>query len=315
VASRRSLPGNDPYHDDHLHVIDASKDEVPKPNPPAVDGKQPAANDLERKKLGGKKSAEKKPTKNKGTMAAGKDVTFSYVYDRLLGTIKWLTLSRAPLTFVTIVVGPDSEQTTFQIPKELLCFYSPVFRTAFASGFSEGLTQTMKIEDVETEVFGLLVHWLYRKEIEDGNTVGVLDLIKLWLLAERYIMPELQNATMEFFIPAMKAWGQSENRKKSLGPGKLSTSGGVIEMVYESELETPLRKLLTTQLALSFEAPVLCGMAPTLPPSVLFDILTVLKTKLDLIQQAWSRTDFGLSVGKPSEYFVKIPPRDKTIQR
>ena len=112
-------------------------------------------------------------------MAAEKDVTFSYVYDRLLGTIQWLTLSRAPLTFVTIVVGPYSEQTTFQIYKELLCFYSPVFRTAFASGFSEGLTQTMKIEDVETGVFGLLVHWLYRKEIEDGDTVGVLGLIKL----------------------------------------------------------------------------------------------------------------------------------------
>jgi hypothetical protein len=37
----------------------------------------------------------------------------------------------------------------------------------------------MKIEDVETGVFGLLVHWLYRKEIEDGDTVGVLGLIKL----------------------------------------------------------------------------------------------------------------------------------------
>ena len=105
-----------------MHVIDTRKDEKPKPKPPAVNGKQPAVNNLERKKLGEKKSAEKKPVKNKGTMAAENDVTFSYVYDRLLGTIKWLTLSRAPLTFVTIVVGPDLEQTTFQIHKELHCF-------------------------------------------------------------------------------------------------------------------------------------------------------------------------------------------------
>jgi hypothetical protein len=127
----------------------------------------------------------------------------------------------------------------------------------------------MKIEDVETEIFGLIVHWLYRKEIEDGDTVGVLDLIKLSLLAERYMMPELQNATMKFLVPAMKAWGQSENLNKSLGPGKLSTGGGVIEMLYKSELETPLKKLLTTQLALSFEAPVFVWNG-THSPSVSF---------------------------------------------
>ena len=119
----------------------------------------------------------------------------------------------------------------------------------------------------------------------------------------------------EFLVPGMAARGQSENLNKSLGPGKLSTSGGAIEMVYELELETPLRKLLTTQLAWSLEATVLYGMAPTLPPSVLFDILMVLKTKFDLIKQASSRTDFGLSVGSLRNTSLKSHRGDKPIQR
>jgi hypothetical protein len=66
----------------------------------------------------------------------------------------------------------------------------------------------MRLEDVETAVFGHLVYWIYYQKIElderlDSN--GILRqehpnpvlLGRLWVLAERFLMPKLQNDAID----------------------------------------------------------------------------------------------------------------------
>ena len=78
----------------------------------------------------------------------------------------------------------------------------------------------MKLEDIEGPVFGLMISWLYTKQIEDDEedtetakeeesdqTIGLaksqpfpLRLAKLWTLAERFLVPSLQNAAAETLL-------------------------------------------------------------------------------------------------------------------
>ncbi len=55
------------------------------------------------------------------------------------------------------------------VPKSLICCYSPFFDAAFNGQFVEGETQSMILEDVESEIFALLVRWLYENQIWQGQ--------------------------------------------------------------------------------------------------------------------------------------------------
>jgi hypothetical protein len=93
-----------------------------------------------------------------------------------------------------------------------LCYYSPVFNKALNGIFLEGETQTMTLEDVDASVFGLLVSWLYtgniasRKSRQHENNFKLyqfpIQLAKLWILGERFLMPQLQNGVVNkiFFV-------------------------------------------------------------------------------------------------------------------
>lgn len=99
-----------------------------------------------------------------------------------------------PQGFVTIAVSRNSQEQEFIMHKELVTFHSPFFDRAFNSRFIEGLTQRMTMDDVSAKVFGLLVHWLYTQNIEEAP---IVDLVNLWILAERCLMPILQNQVMD----------------------------------------------------------------------------------------------------------------------
>jgi hypothetical protein len=66
-------------------------------------------------------------------------------------------------------VGRGVESQTFKIHKEILCYHSPFFATAFNSSFLEGKTQVMALDDVDGTAFGLLVAWLYTKTISNQD--------------------------------------------------------------------------------------------------------------------------------------------------
>lgn len=83
-------------------------------------------------------------------------------------------------------------------PQDLICYSSLFFKAAFKGEFAEGQSQTMSLDEVNSEVFGLLVHWLYTREIflkglkvVDGQTIIQETLAALWFLTDQLIMPLL----------------------------------------------------------------------------------------------------------------------------
>jgi hypothetical protein len=114
-----------------------------------------------------------------------------------------LTVDRGSQELVTIYIKvkkeDGSEQKKFIIHKNFACHYSPMLKAAFTGSFLEGQTQSMVLEDVEEEIFALFVNWLYSQKVEDaGEEIPDQDdLIRLWVLGQRLLVPKLQDQTID----------------------------------------------------------------------------------------------------------------------
>ncbi|PQE07901.1 btb poz domain containing protein [Rutstroemia sp. NJR-2017a WRK4] len=106
---------------------------------------------------------------------------------------------------VTIhVTDADGKVFNFVLHKSFLCYASPFFDAAFNGNFVEGQTQSMKLETSE-QAFGMLVDSEdnYNSSCcpndEDGDPPPehVNHLIELWILADKILMPTLQNMVMD----------------------------------------------------------------------------------------------------------------------
>ncbi|TVY47516.1 hypothetical protein LOCC1_G003653 [Lachnellula occidentalis] len=104
-------------------------------------------------------------------------------------------------SFVTFIVGLEAQK--FTVHKNLAEHYSPFFEKAFNSGFIEGKTQQMVLEDVEPEIFGYMVNWLYTQKIIHPEDKGIepVEFAKLWVLAGRFMIPQLQNEAIQRIKP------------------------------------------------------------------------------------------------------------------
>jgi len=102
-----------------------------------------------------------------------------------------------PIVTVNII---DSKQLRhpFRIHQNYICHYSPYFKAAFTGNFTEAETQELQLEDVEGEIFGVFVNWLYTQTIEDeeAKVPSAHHLIQLWVLADRLLVPTLQNQAL-----------------------------------------------------------------------------------------------------------------------
>jgi hypothetical protein len=79
---------------------------------------------------------------------------------------------RSPIDrFVKFTVGHEKTAKTFTVPRHVAEFYSPLLAAAFKSPMIEGQTQSMVLEDVDSEIFGMLVHWMYKQELEGEETI------------------------------------------------------------------------------------------------------------------------------------------------
>jgi hypothetical protein len=108
-----------------------------------------------------------------------------------------------------------TEKKSFGVHQELICFHSPYFRAAFKGNFQEATTGEVLLDDVDSEVFGLFVQWLYAQDIvesicsdESSTNQGKAGtelpltryLIELWLLAEYPQVPMLQNYVLGVIV-------------------------------------------------------------------------------------------------------------------
>ncbi|KAN0116934.1 hypothetical protein V8E51_002911 [Hyaloscypha variabilis] len=91
--------------------------------------------------------------------------------------------------------SPDRKK--FTIHKDFICFYSPFFASAFNGPYKEGQTQIMSLYEIDPEVFGIFVYWLYHRKLPTHTArLGHVDLVhlaKLWILGDRFLAPALQN--------------------------------------------------------------------------------------------------------------------------
>jgi hypothetical protein len=96
---------------------------------------------------------------------------------------------------------------------------------AFNSSFVEGQTQTYRIDDTHPDAFRLFVQWFYTQDFHTLDEISLADeeptsemavttmklyqerdlnIVQLWLLADKFIVPRLQNHAMNCFLKILK---------------------------------------------------------------------------------------------------------------
>jgi hypothetical protein len=109
---------------------------------------------------------------------------------------------------LTALVITDTKAPKFSIHKNIICHYSPYFSAAFNGNFVEGKTQRMTL-DVDEKAFGVLVNWFYNQVVtsEVGARPPLVTLAKVWMMAEEFLIPELQDQVMDEMFKTCKGPG------------------------------------------------------------------------------------------------------------
>ncbi|KAH9210161.1 hypothetical protein DL95DRAFT_466063 [Leptodontidium sp. 2 PMI_412] len=107
------------------------------------------------------------------------------------------------------VNGTDADNHKFIVHKNIVCHHSPFFSAPFNGQFVEGQTQSMMLDDIDPVIFGSFVHWLYHRKVEAAIDINLSPemLVKFWVMAERFLLPTLQNQIMDRLFEALGASG------------------------------------------------------------------------------------------------------------
>ena len=168
-----------------------------------------------------------------------------------------------------IVTDPKTKESeTFTVHKKFICHYSPYFDAAFNGNFIEGVTQKSEIEG-HPAVFSAFVSWIYTQKLEKDvvDTLRHRDLYFFWIMADRFMVPRLQNQIMENLYLNGKG-------------GHPAYTRSFLEYVYENTAKgSPLRK----QLVEAFTRKSFLGKARILddwPPEILVEMVLALNQRI-----------------------------------
>ena len=89
----------------------------------------------------------------------------------------------------------------FAIPKEILISRCPFFEKCLNAQMKEAEENAVSLPEEEPQVFRAVVYWLYGTSV--FSCTSVQHLVKLYNLADKFDMPELQN-TIATRIQAMR---------------------------------------------------------------------------------------------------------------
>jgi hypothetical protein len=106
---------------------------------------------------------------------------------------------------VTIKVGTDTSQKSFQMYRGLLCFHSVYFKNLFGGGFKEARSNTHMMPETAVDIFELFYTWVCNGMIgeSDGTCDGGIDhgiIIRLYAFADYHMVEELKNRTVELYL-------------------------------------------------------------------------------------------------------------------
>ncbi len=151
--------------------------------------------------------------------------------------IAWITLT-APAYFRTLSGGIVSlnvgtPETPFDVHLELLCDSSPYFNSLFNDRFARVPATNVCLPDDDPDTVTEFLNWVYCGTIfQTQLRTPLIELFRLWVLAEKFEVPELQNLVVT-------------HCKKKLGyqkHGVLMTS--TINYVYNNTIPgCPLRQM------------------------------------------------------------------------
>ncbi|CZR51124.1 uncharacterized protein PAC_00999 [Phialocephala subalpina] len=184
---------------------------------------------------------------------------------------------------VTLFNGDSTEK--FVVHKDFACHYSPVLRAAFNSNFLEGQTQEYQLQGTTEDAIRQVVNWFYTQKLDirqlgpEGNIKkGQVDtdlkrkedatLVELWVLADKLLVPKLQNAIVE------------EMQRIRLQIHHLPS--GCYMVAYEKTQDgSPLRKFLVDGCAgSSVPQGLLKGLTNALPKDMLMDLFLAAKAAI-----------------------------------
>lgn len=116
---------------------------------------------------------------------------------------------------VTFFIGPS--KIKFLIHKRIVCEASPVFEAAFNSSFIEGQAQEYVLADTTEGTFALFTEWIYRGDFNVSLPNDVINLnledlhsnlLDLWILADKLLIPRLQNRALQLLDDTRKKFKQ-----------------------------------------------------------------------------------------------------------
>jgi hypothetical protein len=125
---------------------------------------------------------------------------------------------------VTIYAGSKAEEKSVVVYKDFVCHYSLVLKAAFNSDSIEGQTQEYRVDEEDEEITRLLVHWFYTQQLDvpqlqeyskslkaDARGKEEMCLVKLWVLADKLLIPQLQNMALDVLDKVQSKRGLASN--------------------------------------------------------------------------------------------------------
>ncbi|EMR87097.1 hypothetical protein ACHAPC_006964 [Botrytis cinerea] len=145
---------------------------------------------------------------------------------------------------VRLEVGTGFDRAVFNIHKTVLCEKIAFFDKLFNGNFLESITHSAKMPEDNIEAFKLMLGWVYRGVIEPGVNLTFDDdkttktpLLELLILAEKYDITPLVDATMDYLINVL--------REKRMVVGQ-----SLWVYVYENTRQTSKLRLFFTRIAI-----------------------------------------------------------------
>lgn len=190
--------------------------------------------------------------------------------------------SRVPQPLLTVLVGSGTKVQRFEI-HESVGIQSPFLKKAFVS-LSNKLgnldSSTLSLPDVDASAFGLLVNWLYTKNIEvvGGRQLDLLETARLWTVAALCHVPILQSRALVLVETALATM----KRQEVIGPST-QTFKEFCHHAYETSDSTPLKRLAMDQITRLVAVDTIDLWLRTLPRDMINDLTKALVKKLELL--------------------------------
>ncbi|KAF4627803.1 hypothetical protein G7Y89_g10347 [Cudoniella acicularis] len=175
-------------------------------------------------------------------------------------------LGEQPMVSVVVKNCQRSIQT-IPIHKNFICYYSLYFEAALNNNFVEGQTQEVQLDDVDHEVFNLFVTWIYGQKIRSSESekLDINIILNLWLLADRLLVPKLQNEAMNYLF------------SQNCDPKTMGTN--TINSAYALTLKGSPLRLYIAEFSCTALSPDRAIISDELPRELLEDIIACLLKK------------------------------------